>query len=219
MDVILIPGFWLDASSWNGVPVAGHTLHPITRSGQTLQAQVDDIVARLDSLPGEVALVGHSGGGVIAHAVADARPDRVATVVYVDSWPAGDGGCINDELPVVGDSIPLPDWSVFDDADLVDLTPELREDFRARALPEPKRVAADPVRLHDPRRYDIPTTIIACEFTEQEAQAWLPPELARMTGVRWIEVPTGHWPQFTKPVELGAAITAALSVLTSQGAH
>ncbi|MES2171143.1 MAG: alpha/beta hydrolase [Actinomycetota bacterium] len=210
MDVILIPGFWLDASSWDDVPIPGHRLHPVTRSGDTLQEQVDDIAARVDAFPGKVVLVGHSGGGAIAHAVADARSGRIARVVYVDSWPAGDGGCINDELPVVGDVIPLPDWNVFDDADLVDLTPVLRADFRARALPEPRRVASDPMRLHDERRYEVPVTIIACEFTEEQAKGWGLTELARVSDVTWIELPTGHWPQFTKPVELGRAISAAI---------
>jgi pimeloyl-ACP methyl ester carboxylesterase len=212
MDVILIPGFWLDASSWDDVPIVGHTLHPVTRTGETLQEQIDDIVARVDALSGPVALVGHSGGGNIAHAVADARPDRVSRVVYVDSWPGSNGGNVNDELPVVGDVVPLPDWSIFDPRDLADLSPELRADFRKRALPEPKRIASDPLALHDERRYGIPITIIACEFTEGEASEWGLPELDRMRDVSWIELPTGHWPQFTKPVELGAAISVALSI-------
>ena len=36
-----------------------------------------------------LVLDGHSGGGAIAHAAADARPGRIARVVYVDSWPLG----------------------------------------------------------------------------------------------------------------------------------
>ena len=68
-------------------------------------------------------LVGHSGGGAIAHAAADARPDRVARVVYVDSWPLGAGGVINDELPAENGEVPLPDWSLFEEEDLVDLDP------------------------------------------------------------------------------------------------
>ncbi|MCW2899447.1 MAG: alpha/beta hydrolase fold protein, partial [Streptosporangiaceae bacterium] len=47
-------------------------------------------------------------------------------VVYVGSWPVGTGGCINDELPSEDGEVPLPDWSFFDDADLVDLDHELR---------------------------------------------------------------------------------------------
>jgi hypothetical protein len=35
-------------------------------------------------------------------------------------------------------------------------------------------------------------------------------ELARIRDVDYVDLPTGHWPQFTKPAELGAAILAAV---------
>ena len=35
-------------------------------------------------------------------------------------------------------------------------------------------------------------------------------ELAKITDVSYLDVPTGHRPQFTKPVELGRAIVEAL---------
>ena len=111
-----------------------------------------------------VVLVGHSGGGAIIHGAVDARPDRVVRAIYVDSGPLGEGGVINDELPDDGDDVPLPPWELFEDEDLTDLDEELRAMFRARAIPQPKGVAQDQQRLHDERRYDVPATVIACEF-------------------------------------------------------
>jgi len=35
-------------------------------------------------------------------------------------------------------------------------------------------------------------------------------ELAVMRDVDYIDLPTGHWPQFTKPAQLGQAILAAV---------
>lgn len=35
-------------------------------------------------------------------------------------------------------------------------------------------------------------------------------ELARIRKVDFIDLPTGHWPQFTKPRELGEAILTAV---------
>ena len=113
MNLILIPGFWLDGASWDDVAeplrAAGHTVHALTlpgkesreadRAGISLRDHVDAVVAVVDSLPPGVILVGHSGGGGIAHAVVDARPEAVARVVYVDSIPLGDGDVINDNLP------------------------------------------------------------------------------------------------------------------------
>ncbi|MGN8245929.1 alpha/beta fold hydrolase [Cellulomonas soli] len=231
MHLILIPGFWLDAASWDGVvpalEAAGHRVRALTlpglgsveedRAGIGLADHVAAVVAQIDAIDpaeGPVVLVGHSGGGAIAHAAVDARPERVGRVVYVDSWPLGDGGLINDELPVVGDEIPLPDWSVFEDADLVDLDATLRARFRAIAVPEPARVASDRQVLHDPRRYDVPVTVIACEFSVAELREMVAgghvPELARVTDVTMVGLPTGHWPQLTRPAELGAVIVDAL---------
>jgi pimeloyl-ACP methyl ester carboxylesterase len=229
MDVILIPGLWLDGSSWDRVvpalQQAGHRTHPLTlpgmesmdadRSKVTLRDHVDAVVAVIDSLDpagGRVVLVGHSGGGAIAHAAVDARPERVARVVYVDAVPAGEGGVINDELPASGGEVPLPDWSLFEDEDLVDLDDELRAAFRERAIPSPARVASDPQRLSDERRYDVPVTVIACEFSSAMLREWMAQgqsyvrELAKVRDVTYVDLPTGHWPQFTRPEELGRAI-------------
>ncbi|MFL6136467.1 MAG: alpha/beta fold hydrolase [Frankiaceae bacterium] len=233
MDVILIPGLWLDASSWDAVVPAleraGHRAHPLTLPGMeskdaeraaiTLHDHVDAVVKAIDSVApanGKVVLVGHSGGGAIAHAAVDARPVRVARVVYVDSGPLGDGGCINDELPVENGEIPLPDWSVFDDEDLVDLDDELRTTFRERAIPSPARVASDRQELSDQRRYDVPVTVIACEFPSAKLREWIEQgspyvrELAGIHDVQYVDLPTGHWPQFTKPDELAQAIVASI---------
>ncbi|HEU4808616.1 MAG TPA: alpha/beta hydrolase [Homoserinimonas sp.] len=226
MDIVLIPGFWLDGNSWNEVAAplkdAGHTVHALTlpglesrdadRTGISLRDHVDAVVSVVDSLQPPVVLVGHSGGGAIAHAVVDARPERVARVIYVDSGPLGDGDCINDELPVVGDEVPLPDWSEFEDADLTDLDDGLREKFRAIAIPEPVRVTSDRQQLGDERRYDVPVTVICCEFSSDELKKWMSDgapyfaELAKVKDATLVDLPTGHWPQLTKPRELASVI-------------
>ena len=230
MDIILVPGFWLDASSWDEVTpplaAAGHRLHPLTlpglespdasRAGIGLRTHIDAVVEKVDSLDGKVVLVGHSGGGAIIHGVADARPDRIERNIFVDSGPLGEGDVINNELPADGDDIPLPPWDGFEDEDLVDLTDELRDSFRARAIPEPKGVAYDKQHLHDARRYDVPATVIACEFPSSLLTEWIDAghpfvaELARIRDVEYVDLPTGHWPQFTKPAELGQAILKAV---------
>ena len=36
-------------------------------------------------------------------------------------------------------------------------------------------------------------------------------ELAKVRDVGYIDLPTGHWPQFTRPEDLGQAILAGIS--------
>lgn len=230
MDIILVPGFWLDASSWSEVTpplvAAGHRVHPLTlpgleavaapRAGIGLRDHIDAVVAVIDAINRPVALVGHSGGGAIIHGAVDARPDRVIRAIYVDTVPLPEGEAINDGLPAEGDDVPLPAWDGFRDADLVDLDDELRTGFRARAVPQPRGVAYDHQHLHDERRYDVPATVIACEFTSAQLveaiQAGDPDvaELARIHDVEHVDLPTGHWPQLTRPAELSRAILAAV---------
>ncbi|WP_427130947.1 alpha/beta fold hydrolase [Pseudarthrobacter sp. S9] len=230
MDIILVPGFWLDASSWSEVTpplvAAGHRVVPLTlpglesadapRAGIALRDHIEAVVAEVDASDGPVVLVGHSGGGAIIHGAVDARPDRVLRAVYVDSGPLAEGGVINDELPADGDDVPLPPWDLFEEEDLVDLDDGLRAAFRARAVPEPRGVACDQQHLHDERRYGVPATVIACEIRPAQLEEWIAAghpyvaELARIHDVEYVDLPTGHWPQFTKPAELGAAILAAV---------
>ena len=228
MDIILIPGFWLDGASWDEVAAplraAGHTVHQLTlpglesrdaeRSAITLRDHIDAVVAAIDTVDGPVVLVGHSGGGPIAWAAADARPESVARVVFVDSGPQSAGHPINPDLPVVNGEVPLPDWSIFETEDLIDLTDELREHFRAIAVPEPARVTSDLFELGYERRYGIPATVICCEFTSEQLRHWMAGgafgELAAVTDYELVDLPTGHWPQFTRPADLAATILATV---------
>jgi pimeloyl-ACP methyl ester carboxylesterase len=232
VDIILVPGLWLDGSSWERVvPVleqAGHRAHPLTlpgmesreadRSRITLRDHVDAVVAAIDACgsDGRVAVVGHSGGCGIVYAAVDARPDRVARAVYVGGFPTGEGGTIADEFPVQNGEVPLPDWSDFEEGDLVDLDDQLRALFRERSIPSPAGVIAEPQRLSDERRYDVPVTVVATEFTSEMLRGWIERglgpvrELTRIREVEYVDLPTGHWPQFTRPEELGRAIVASV---------
>ncbi len=238
MDIILIPGFWLDAASWAPVSAAltaaGHTPHAVTPLGAggaaqdvanvTLADQAAAVAELVDTLDGPVVVVGHSGGGAVAHAVADLRPDRVARVVYVDSGPLGEGGVVNDQLPVVDGVVPLPDWSVFGDGELAGMTDAIRTDVEARALSVPPGVANGPQRLHDERRYDVPVTVVSATMPEallRELMANGHPyvlELSRIRDVEIVELPTGHWPQLTRPDDLAALVVRAVEASAQDAA-
>lgn len=227
MHVILVPGFWLDASAWDDVvPVlraAGHTVDAVTRRGSTLDEQVTDLVARVDTAPEPVVLVGHSGAGPIAYMAADQRPDRVRHLVYADTFPGPDGGCVNDELPAVDGQVPLPSWDIWEAATLRGMTPEIRADVERRAVPEPARVTSDRFHYADPARHRIPATVITCEIAPDELagmvadhQVWAA-ELVATEELVIVGLHTGHWPMFTAPQELGALIVQALAPRPTDG--
>lgn len=231
-DIVLIPGLWLDGPSWEKVvPTlerAGHRTHPLTlpgleskdtdRSGITLRDQVDAVVGVIDSCDseGKVVLVGHSAGCGIAYAAIDARPDRVARAVYVGGFPTGHGHAVAGGFTVEDGDIPLPEWSDFGEEDLVDLDDEARAAFRERAIPSPAHLTTDTQELSDERRYDVPVTVIATEFTSEMLREWIETEVPveefkKIHSVEYVDLPTGHWPQFTRPEELGRAILSSFA--------
>ena len=228
MDIILIPGLWLDASSWDLVvpklESAGHDVNALAlpgmeskeadRSAITRQDVVDAVVAAIDEAQDSVVLVGHSMGADWAHAGVDARPDRVARAIYIGGFPSGDG--VSGSFPAENGEIPLLEWSDFDEADLRDLDEAARAGFRGRAIPSPERAVTDPQRLTDDRRYDVPVTMICPEFSVEMLKGWMAQdlepvqELTKIRDVTYVDLPTGHWPQFTTPDELARVILDAI---------
>ena len=96
------------------------------------------------------------------------------------------------------------------------LDESLRARFRAIAIPEPLGVTRDGQVLSDERRFDVPVTVIACEFRAEALRGWMAAgnpfvsELTKVRDVELVDLPTGHWPQLTRPRELTTAILAAV---------
>lgn len=229
MDVIMVPGLWLDASSWDDIipalEAAGHTPHPLTMPGTGASAEesagigmaewITAVVAEIDRHEDPVALVGHSGGGNVVWGAADARPERVARVVFVDTIPPYDGGAIS-EFEVTGGVVPFPGWDFFDDVDVADLDPATRAATALQALPVPARVPTDPISLRDAARYDVPVTILsggmdAAAF-RAEISRWgrHADEFDAIADASVVRLGSGHWPQFSQPERLSAAIVDAV---------
>jgi pimeloyl-ACP methyl ester carboxylesterase len=229
VDVILVPGLWLDGESWaKVVPAleeAGHTAHAMTLPGMvpgasradiTLADHVGAVVSEIDFCTGQVVLVGHSAGCGICHAADDARPDRVARAIHIGGFPTGEGDRLADEFPSADGEVPLPDWSFFGAEDLADLDETAREAFRARSLPSPEQVIRGPQHLTDERRYAVPVTAIATEYTTEMLRDWIAKDMSpvreftRISDVEFVDLPTGHWPQLTRPDDLARAILTAI---------
>ncbi len=100
--------------------------------------------------------------------------------------------------------------------DLDDFTDEQLADFRARAIPIPIGVARDAQVLRNEARFDVPITLISTTFTRTQIDQYIAAgesyfaEVVQMKDATIVELPTSHWPQFTKPDELARAILDAL---------
>lgn len=230
MDIILVAGFWLGGWSWDRVaPVlrqAGHQVHTPTLPGLESNSAHRDTIGLadhvravceiVDAIDGPVALVGHSGAGTVIHAVVDQRAGRIARAIYVDSGPTPAGIATNADLGANGGEITLPPWRDFSAADLRGMGDPERDFFRGNAIAEPAAVATDPQVLTHDDRFGVPVTLISTTYTAAEIDAAVTAgvphfaELAHITDVSIVELPTGHWPQFSRPVDLARAILDAV---------
>src|SRR3546814_17687892 len=70
-----------DVCSSDLLPGNGHDATPLAEV--SLQRYVEHVGALIETLPGTIQLVAHSGGGVTPPAVAEAYPERVPGVASV----------------------------------------------------------------------------------------------------------------------------------------
>jgi pimeloyl-ACP methyl ester carboxylesterase len=112
---VLVHGAWHGSWCWARVRRAlsaqGHQVFTPTLTGVgershllscdiDLQVHVDDVanLIRWEELD-EVILCGHSYGGCVVSGAADAVPDRIAAVVYLDAFLLDEGEGLHDILP------------------------------------------------------------------------------------------------------------------------
>lgn len=215
---VLVPGYWLGGWAWRdvepGLRAAGITPHAVTLpgldggggEGLTLDDHVEAVLDLVDNLEGGIVLVGHSGGGAVVQGAVDRCPQRIGRVVYVDAGPLLDGTCLH---PGAIDDLPLPSWDELaaSGLSLEGIDDDALASWRDRAVDQPGGVAGSPTRLHDDARFDVPATVVCTSLPsallqQMIAAGQMPSELASVRDVRCIDLPTGHWPMFSRPAEL-----------------
>lgn len=219
---ILIPGLWLTGEAWSAVTPelteAGHDCVALTLPGQgdgngsaTYDDQVDAVVVAVDAAPEDAIVVGHSAAATLAWVAADQRVEKVRSVGLIGGFPAADGEAYADFFEPKDGVVPFPGWQPFEGPDADDLDAEARAAFEAQAVTVPEAVTRGTVRLSDDRRYDIPTVVICPEFTPEQARSSISdgdiPELAAATRLEFVDLDSGHWPMFSQPAALSAALT------------
>lgn len=220
MDIVLMPGLWLESTAWDQVStelrLLGHNAIPVKLPGaddHSMTATLDDQVnAALDAVDGadHPMVVGHSAASTLAWIVADRRPDAIHSVVMIGGYPAADGQTYADFFDLVDGVMPFPGWEPFEGPDSDDLDDATKERVAAAAVPVAGGVAEGVVRLADERRYGVPVVMVCPEFSPEDARGWVDggdiPELARAAALSYVDIDSGHWPMFSKPAELAAVL-------------
>jgi pimeloyl-ACP methyl ester carboxylesterase len=231
--IILVPGFWLGSWAYDEVAgllrADGHDVTVLTlpglesadadRSSITLSDHVDAIVRGVQAAGRPVVLAVHSGTGASGYAASDRVPDRIAAMVYVDSGPsiaALDPNFEGAEKPFVWEEIAAEE-------NLDGLSEEQLETFRQRAVPEPGGVLREAPVLENDARLDIPTTAICTGYTSDDykqavaqGQTWLG-GFADLRDLAWVDLPTSHWPMWSKPRELAAILSDVAKAHADEG--
>ena len=239
---VLVPGMWLGGWAWRDVAEAlravGHTVYPVTLTGLgervhlgrpqvNLDTHIADVVnlLRYEDLH-DVVLAGHSYAGTVITGAADQAPERIARLVYVDTWPLPDGVAQSDlnspealeaqeqQVAAHGEGwrLPMPPWEELDQGnELRGLGEAERRLMRERAVGQPYGTVTQGVRLSNPAREVLPKTAIWCSMTVAEVQELMAayPALTSTLaepGWQFVELPTGHWPMFSRPHDLAALL-------------
>lgn len=176
----------------------------------------------------DVVLVGHSYAGLVITAVADRLAPKLSRLVYVDTAPLPNGVSLVEFYPpdlrkiyrqrvaMDGDGwrLPFPPWEELDKIGMAkDLDEELRSVIQGRATDMPFGVAKQPVSLVGRSREALPKTAIWCTSNSHHVTQLVAsgnPMFRELAGPEWtfIDLPTGHWPMFSKPKELAEVLHA-----------
>lgn len=236
-QVVLVPGFWLGAWAWDevanllrdkGFDVAALTLPGLEEGLDKLDRRdrgdvqdvgpgehADAIVAALDRGAERRILVVHSGAAVPGTIVIDRHPELLDHIVYADTAPVADGFTMKANLEEPTFLLETVWDEEFEGGSMRDLTDQQLATFKERAVPQPARTLTEPVRLTNPARADVPATMVCTAATAEEYQGFAADGANFLTGLadypdlRYVDLPTGHWPMWSRPVELSAIIAEA----------
>jgi pimeloyl-ACP methyl ester carboxylesterase len=225
--IILVPGYWLGAWAWdevaNDLRAEGYEVTALTlpglessdadRSKVTFEDHVTAITDAVKAAGEPVVLAVHSGAGFPGYAATDRVPELIASMVYVDTG-AGVGASDPDQE---GDkALPSPDELAANE-NLDGLSDEQLETFRRRAVPQPGGVIREGATLTNDRRKDIPTVVICTAYSSDDYRDAVEKGydfvagLAELNDVTYVDLPTSHWPMWSRPKELAQILADVAS--------
>lgn len=230
--ILLIPGHWLGAWAWDEVlehlASLGHRAIPLTLPGldetdtdrmtRTLDEQVAAIEEAATDSSGPVVIVAHSGANAPVSLLLDRHPELVSRVIWVDSGPATSGVASAPDFPADMEGLSLPPFEMLaEQASIEGLSADALERFRERAVSEPGTVIRQIVHLTNDARFDVPTTFVCCSMPTSQVMKLVTAghpmfaEVADLKSVDYVDLPTGHWPMWSRPSDLAHILASESS--------
>lgn len=225
---VLVHGAWHGGWCWQKVipflQTAGHEVYAPTLTGLAeraselspdvgLDTHIQDIVGLLQekNLHG-VILVGHSYGGMVITGVVDAIPERIAHLVYLDTFVPRDGESMVDVSPLVirllRRQAQADGWRIDSRGTYGVTTEPDRSWVLSKVTPHPLKTLEQPLHLKNPAIVSAtPRTHIECTssgFFFSLMRHILAPRALPPTEAGWglRQLPTGHDAMVTAPREL-----------------
>jgi pimeloyl-ACP methyl ester carboxylesterase len=228
---VLVHGAWAGGIIWRPIARAlrsashevytptltgiGERKHLLNR-GVDLGTHIQDVLGVLDYEDlSDIVLVGHSYGGMVVTAVADAVPNKIASLVYLDAFVPQDGQSLFSMVPTDKRAQPLAapgeDWLTAPlPAEAFGNPSQQVRDFIARkGMPQPVACFSQPVRLTGGIEHIRRKTYIYCNDPQPSVFTPLYERLNNRPG--WIlrTLHCTHFPQIDMPEDLTALLKAA----------
>lgn len=239
--VILIHGAWAGAWVWGPLiremdalglsciapelPGNGHHSIPYAQVSQSdYLAEISHV---LDHVSGPVALVGHSGGGMLVTAAAQAFPDRVSHAIWIAGMLLPNGQSFDDvTASLSGDDSrfgvsphvkPTPDGaaSVVSPEHAVhyffhDLDADAGAKAAARLTPQPS--VGRRIRTQTDHAFEQIPKLYLCATTDRTVVPAAQRSMAAMTAnVTTVDIPTGHVPHVSHAQQTARIVSDWLS--------
>lgn len=206
-----LPGNGADGRAPGEVRFADHVAHA---------------AAALGAAEGPVAVIAHSGGGVLATQLAEDHPDKIAQVIHVCGMMLPSGVTFPefvapfveadpDAVGITAHLAPVPGGTAVppEAARAVfyhDATPEAAAAAAARLTPQGDDVRAPRVHFTEARAGRVPRGYVRCGADRSVLPAVQDVMCAARPGARRVLLPCGHAPMLAAPEALAAALTALL---------
>jgi pimeloyl-ACP methyl ester carboxylesterase len=233
----LVHGAWHGGWCWERVTpfleAEGHEVYAPTLAGMAeraaelspdigLDTHIQDVVGLIQEkdLHG-VILVGHSYGGMVITGVVDAVPERIAHLIYLDTFVPRDGQSMVDISPLIlglllRKTVDGDGWRVESRGTYGVTTVPDRSWVLSKVTPQPIKTLKQPIHLKNPAIVSAtPRTHIECTggsslslLVHRILAHLLAPQDLPPSGAGWClrQLPTGHDAMITMPRELAGLL-------------